>query len=282
MIYLVSKFHCTLVSSKNIDIIPNVKYQINSDIQPCLVVGYDNEIPFIFELNSRDNANISRFKVDKDTLIILNAKKYLTPYIDRIQFGKKEYIITLTHELKISCDGKVLLNSEVNDIEYSHYETVGEYLIIYFKGKRKYVAVIKDKELVFSNYYDEINIDGEDRFFMCRLYDSLNHGRVYSITQSKFESYLIYLDNDELNLKEELATIIFLDCIICGNLKYANMLLHESIRQDDASKISQFFPEFDTFYTLEKDKIVLIKKDTLVGICKFELNHGKITNIIVQ
>ena len=73
---------------------------------------------------------------------------------------------------------------------------------------------------------------------------------------------------------------MFLDCLRVGNFNFCNSMLSDSIKQEDSKNIKTFFPEFDDYYPIEDNIVILFKKNAPQGKFKFELNLDKIENII--
>jgi hypothetical protein len=167
----------------------------------------------------------------------------------------------------------------VENLIYSHFEIKNDMCFIYFSGKRSFVTVIKEDEICFSNYYDECNISEDEMLFMCKLNDTLNHGLVFKIKGKETEKYLVYLDNEELNLKSEFLPFVFLDCLMAENYKYCKNLLCEEMQIDNEKKTKNFFNSFDFYYPINNHKFILINKNTLAGIYDFEIENNKISNI---
>ena len=90
----------------------------------------------------------------------------------------------------------------------------------------------------------------------------------------------MYLDEHELRLKSSFVPHVFLDCVLAKNFKYCNELLDEKIKQGKPEDIGFFFPEFNLFYSINEITFVLINKNALAGIYKFEVNNNCITNIL--
>ena len=285
MKYLVSKFPCTLIGKSSVHLDENVKYELkNIDDNICMLFGDNGELPSCINFKTFEHFcsyhNILQFDFRSDNYIILYPQIVLPTTVNVLKIQNKELIISLSNELSISIDGENILKESVSELTYSHYEMRAEYCIIYFIGKRNFVVIIKEKELCCADYYDEINITDSEIYFMTRLYDSLNHGRVYSIKDKKFDSYLIYLDEYDMNLKSDFSMSVFLDALIAKNFNYCNAMLDEDIHQSEAKSILEFFPKFDDYYPLDSTNVALIEKNTLAGIFEFHIKDNKIENII--
>lgn len=275
MDYLISKMPCYAFNEKLIKIEQNVQYEIK-DISKFLVVGEDGFCSFVF---NKDNQSVLKVSHKSNNYYFLFPKCFSNGKVVSVRFQNNDYILSVSGELTILLDGNVLLDKVVDIITYSHYETFGKYCLIYFTGKRNFVVAIKDKKVCFAEYYDEYNFENNEHLFMCRLYDSLNHGRVFKISESKDESYLVYLDNQDMALKKDFVGAVFLDCLKAQNLKYANCLLSDEIKQENEKNIIEFFPNFDDFYFVNENEFFLLKKNTLAGIYSFEIADTKISNI---
>ena len=134
--------------------------------------------------------------------------------------------------------------------------------------------------MCFADYYDECNEGENEKIFMCKIGDILNHGLVFSLKGKETENYLVYLDNEELNLKNEFLPFVFLDCLKVGNYKYCNNLLCEEMKIENEKEIKDFFPQFDFYYPINNKQFILINKNTLTGIYDFEIENNKIVNIM--
>lgn len=277
MNYLISKSPCTLISNEVILIKPNVLYEI-SQISPCLVIGEGDTLPFVFDGN--ENASVYKIYHASNTYYFLFPHYAPSSSTIKIRFQNRDFLITVSNKLTISFDGEILLEANVNNITYSHLENFGKFCIIYFQGKRNYLVVLAGKELSFADFYDECNIEKGEYFFMSKLYDCLNHGRVLHLTQMTEENYLVYLDNEELHLKTEFVGNVFLDCLLAKNYKYCNHLLADDIKQKDAKNVVEFFPDFDEFFPIKENEFFLFKQNTLAGIYKFDVKDCVITNVM--
>ena len=197
----------------------------------------------------------------------------------KIKYGASDIELSMSDKIVLSCCGDVIFEREVEQLNYSHFEVINGFCLIYFSGKRDFVIVLKDKEIIFSDYYDEYNVNENERLFMVRLFDSLNHGKVLRIDGKDFETYLVYLDDNDLELKRDFVSHVFLDCVKAGNLKYANNLLCDNLKMEQVNLIQKFFPDFDYFYPIGQNEFVLTNKKALAGIFEFELINDKISNI---
>ena len=108
----------------------------------------------------------------------------------------------------------------------------------------------------------------------------MQHGKVFLIDRNnEYDSYLVYLNQRQIQ-DEMFVGFAMLDSIIVGNTKYANTLLSNDMRLEDAKGLMDFFPEYDDYVCVDTDTYALLKKNTLAGIYKFEISNNQITNII--
>ena len=157
-----------------------------------IVCGKNGEIPFALNFsNPANNENLEIVKYKSDEYYFLHSTMVATGSFVQIKHFNRQICVSQINELSITIDGDLVLSENVRDVSYSHYEVLGDLCIIYFLGKRKYFIVIKGNELCCANYYDELNLDGEERFYLCRLRDSLNHGKVCHIKDKKYDDYLV-------------------------------------------------------------------------------------------
>lgn len=283
MRYIIPKFNCVLLGNENIKLNKDVHYCCdNVDNQNFIIFGSKNELPFSFNFAERGSIYVETINYKNNEYNFIFPKKL--NYVNFVQFKYQNKLVCLTVEdfLNITIEGERVLHIEVDNVSYSHFEIFNQYCLIYFTGKRNFVVAIKDKELKFATYYDEVNIKDGEYFYMCRLCDSLNHGKVFHLKEKVYEDYLVYLDDFDLNLKSEFVGCVFLDCVLAKNLNYANNLLTKELQQDNKEKIIKFFQSFDWFVPIEKNDFLLFKKNTLAGIYTFEIKDNLITNIIQQ
>lgn len=283
MRYIIPLFDCVLCEEKNIVLNKNVQYVCEFvDNKNFIVIGKNNEIPFSFNMCDYSSTNVEKVIFKSNEFYFLSSKQSSSQGMFQFKYQNKQVCIALFNNLIISVDGESVLNKQVENISYSHFEIKNQLCFIYFTGKRNYVVVLSGNDVKIATYYDEININDNEYFYMCKLQDSLNHGKVFHIKEKTFEEYLVYLDDNDLMLKQNFVGCIFFDCILAGNLNYANNLLSEDLKQKDVNSISKFFPKFDYYFPINEREFILLKKNTLAGIYSFEINDCIITNIIQQ
>ncbi len=275
MDYLVVNKPCTLFKGETVNLMPNAPYEISGVDGAQLF--YKDKPAVLINLFA---PNVAKFTHAGDSYFLLDILGYNTFCFNHFTFAGASVDVTLTDNLVVCMDGAVLVNMGVEGVSYLGYEQVQKHLVIYFEGARNFCVIIKDKKLLYADYYDEINT-GDEFYILCRLNDQINHGRVAKIADSKFSSYLVYLDNLELNLQKDFMPLTFLDCFVAGNFKYCNSLLCADLQQKNPKSLKEFLPDFSRYFPLDFFTFALIKEHTPVGIVKFEL-EDKITNIIIE
>lgn len=279
MNYLVSTFDCVIFHEHKSTIHANVKYNISEIDNHAIIFPSNQGVPFLLD-TINPNGNVLKVKSQNDIFYFLFPKGCDKTFVTQFSFGSNHVVLTLTKTLYISIDGVLICEKNVENLQYSHFEIMGDICLIYFNGPRKFISVLNKQKLEYAEYYDECNVSEKEKYFMSKCNDSLNHGYVCHIENNKCETYLVYLDNDELLLKDEFVPFVFLDCVKIKNHIYCNSLLCEGIKLDDITKFEGFFPDFDYYYPITKQKFVLIKKNTLAGICEFIVDNNQISNII--
>ncbi|MBQ8615418.1 MAG: hypothetical protein IJ415_02510 [Clostridia bacterium] len=279
MNYLISTFDCVIFANKFFEIKENVKYKLTEKgHNKAMVFSNANTIPFILDLQNLCE-EVLKVKYGFDTFYFLFPNYYFNFFSTIINFKNKLVNVSLSSKLIITIDGVLTCDETVKNLSYSHYEIMNDLCLIYFTGARDYVVILKGNELCFASYYDECNIKDNEKYFMCKLKDSLNHGKVCQIKDKEVSSYLVYLDDEDLNLKDVFLPIVFMDCVKAENYKYCNNLLSESLKMQDEKGIKNFFPTFDFCYPIDESKVILINKNTLAGIYAFEIQNNLIVNI---
>lgn len=277
MNYLISRFDCCI--NNKIEILKNVKYKLSDIKDNYLIFGRQNEIPMNINF-AYQNKYVLKIEYNSNCYHVLFPTKVSNVNFFIVKHLNINYYIALSNQINICTDKENILNVDVSDINYSHHETMGNILLIYFLGKRNFVVILQNQEVKVASYYDEFNQLENEKLFLCKLKDCLNHGKVFRVKNNFLDKYLVYLDDYELNLKPRFLFFTFLDCLLAENYKYCNELLIEDIKQKESKNIKNFFPEFDFYFEMENNVFALIKKDTLTGIFKFESNNLKVTNII--
>ena len=277
MNYLVPLFNCFVGPDYLSQLNAGAKYQCDE---------FKNEKFFLLkngdvypQVISADSKNVVKVKFKKDNYFFIMETNSNTHLFSSWIFKDKTICLTLSEKMFVSIDGEILIEENVGGLKYSHHSIEKEFCFIFFEGERNYVVCLKSNEVVFSSYYDECNIKENEKYFMCRLNDLLNHGNVFHIKGEEFVQYLVYLDNESLNLKCEFLPMLFFDCLKAGNLKYCNSLLGDDLKFEDENQIKEFFSEFDFAYPIDALNVVLIKKNTLAGIYSFQIENNFIVNI---
>lgn len=280
MNYLVSKFDCMFVNDNTQLIEKNVRYKFEKE-NSFLVFGFNGELPFCFDIH-KEQDNVLQVKRGFENYFFISSSKMRPVETIVLTIQKHNISISVSSHLVVLINGNLEYNEQVEKIEYSGYEEMGNLCLLYFKGIRNFLLILEEGKVKIANYYDECNLDKEEKYFMCRLNDSLNHGKVIHIKDKKVENYLVYLDDYDLTLKDNFIANVFLDCVVAGNFKYCNNLLSDSIKQENYEEIKAFFPDFDWYYPIEDNVFVLTRKNTLAGIYKFEIVNSSIENIISE
>lgn len=279
MKYLIPMFNCVVFNDEIIKLKKGVKYKIVEMGNKCgIVFGCENEIPYAFDFEE-NSTNVLKVEFERNSYCFLFPHKNPNYFSTRFMFKSKEIELNLSSDLKVYLNKALICEENVENLKFSHFEIVGDICLIYFEGERNYLLVIFDDEIKFSNYYDECNCLKNEKYFMSKLNDSLNHGLICHIFDGKVETYLAYLDDDELNLKTEFVAFVFLDCVKAKNFNYCNELLCDNLKIKEKDQLEKFFPEFDYFYPLSENKFMLAKKNTLAGIYSFEIENNRISNI---
>ncbi len=284
MIYLVSKFPCLIVGKQTFVLQEDVKYCIEDiDDSYYFVSGLHGEQMFMVNFSKIESSSLEYVRA-----INLGRDKYvfLLPLLNKqnqylsLKLGGIEYQLNISSQLTITVDGDVLLTKNNVDISYSHSESVGDNAIIYFEGDRDFVIVMKQREVIYADFYDEINIEANERYFLTKRRDSLNHGTVCHVGEDKNEQYLVYLDDYELKMKHELELGVFLDCVKSGNNKYCEELLDKSIRPVESTAILEFFPKFSDYYLVDDKTAILFTDSKNAHTGKFAKINLSVVNIM--
>ena len=279
MKYLSPLFDCYRFDGEFVELKENVKYKIlESDHRLGLI--FTNRNNYVLDLNKKSK-NILEVKIKHDSFYFLLHKPENSVCLNNFKYNSAEISVCLSSQLTISYNLEVLCEIDVDGLNYSHHEFFGDFCLLFFEGERNFVVVLKGKDVCFCSHYDECNATDKEIYFMCKKMDSLNHGEVFRVEQTSFERYLVYLDNEELCLKDEFIPMVFLDCVLAKNFKYCNALLDDKLKLENATQIENFFPSFTRFFPISSNEIILINKNTLAGIFEFTIKDSKINNIIL-
>ncbi|MBR4998290.1 MAG: hypothetical protein IKY10_00265, partial [Clostridia bacterium] len=257
MNYLIPMCDCTLFSNACYELKGFAKYVIKQESnEKCLMFFKENQTPCLFDIKKCLSVN---YKFN--TYYFLNYSKTNPIFATTFKYKNKIVFVSMFEKLTITIDGVLICEEIVENLKYSHFEEKDDLCFIYFKGQRNYLVVLKNQEIKISTYYDECNINENEKYFMCRLNDSLNHGLVYNIKGEEISNFLVYLDDEEMKLQQCFVPVVFLDCVKAKNYSYCNNLLCDEIKLKDEKSISNFFEPFDWFYPIDEKTIFLIKKN---------------------
>lgn len=288
MNYLISNCDCNICDIPNISIKANVPYKVEDvENKICCCVANNAEPLYVNFYESYSHfatsnyKNLTCFEWKSDRYLFLTFHNFEGCDLRSFEFSGKQISVMCSKNIVVNMGEKQLVNMNVKDIKFSHYETDKDNCYIFFVGKRNFLVAFNKDKLLWADYYDEYNSDKEERQILKHLNDGLNQGKVLSVKAGETETYLVYIDDYEMNLKPDFIALIFMDCVVAGNFKYCVNLVEKSLGFDE-KMAKQFFPEFDSYFPLNSTTIALIKKNALVGICEFEIVDDKIVNIIVN
>lgn len=254
-------------------IYPDVKYILN---ESKIDILENNEVK-ILDLNSSQDVLRVKFRFDEYYFYRDNSSRDF--FATSFNYGKSIVSISIHSKIVVCINGSIVYEDYARNLKYSNFRIYDGFCLIYFTGDRKFLLALKDEKCVCYGFIDECNEVQDELLYLERLKDSLNHGRVYRFNNQSIETYLVYLDEEDMAMKKELTGCVFLDCVKAGNLRYANSILSAEIRQDDCNQIRSFFGEFDYYFMIDNEKFILINKNTLSGIFTFEYSDNLITNI---
>ncbi len=280
MNYLIPTFDCVVFDGSFTELKEDVKYEVHMCENCGIVFSKNNSSFFVLDFSSLDK-NILKVNDRKDVYYFIFKQNKNDFFTTKFTFKSSDIFINLSSNLKITVNDVLICEEDVENLNFSHYEIFKDLCLIYFEGDRNFVVVLKERELIVATYYDEFNESENEKIFMTKLNDSLNHGKVFQIKDNKLEEYLVYLDEEDLNLKSEFTPFVFLDCVKAKNFTYANQMLNENLKLKDEKEIKNFFPKFNCFYPINKNRFVLINKNTLAGIYEFNIENDLISNIIL-
>lgn len=274
MKYLIPLFDGFMVSQNSFEFCAGGKYLIKD--YDCFGRFFSKHNNFVGVINST-GGNIVEVKSGFDHYIFLSDNIAKESKVYKIKVNNQEFVLSVSNKLIVTIEDKLICEENVDNLNFSHYETIGEYAILYFEGKRNYLMVIKNQEVIFSSFYDECNILKDEKYFMGRVYDTLNHGKVCHIKDKKVETYLVYCDNLDMELKIEFIGMIFLDCVKVKNFSYLENLVSDL----PIKEVCEFLPKFDYYYPVSEKKFILLNKNALAGILEFEIHEDKISNVTI-
>ena len=123
-------------------------------------------------------------------------------------------------------------------------------------------------------------LSGMEVFVTFDLPDLIREGRILTLNHSDY--LLIEFDFGEdpefVDIMVSRLQELGLKLIIAHPERYD--FIKEDIQTHEAEKIVTFFPKFDDFTFIEINTFILTNKNALAGICKFEVENVKISNII--
>ena len=109
----------------------NVKYQITENNFNYTIFGKDNELPMVFNCYN-NHKNVLKFEHNYNRYFLLLPVKFGNVCFFKISQFNTNFYITVSSNLVICTDKENILEVEVGNVTYSHYETMGNILLIYF------------------------------------------------------------------------------------------------------------------------------------------------------
>lgn len=284
MIYFIPKCDGSFVEEK-FHFFAFGKYKLTDlkDKENLIVIKEQEEIKAIniyqVVYKNCESKHIKKCFVNGDIYLFFDAQSSEENESVVLNIFSHEIRLILGQKIKLYLDNECRCETKNFHLQYSHIEYYGKIALIFFISKRNFIIAIQDKEVIYFDYYDEINMNEKSCSVMTKKFDSLNHGCVLNVEKDKVEKYLVYLDEYEMRLKEEFCSCVFLDCARSENYKYSNQLLVESLRLEQESEIKDFLQDFDDFYPIDRKNVILTKKDVPQDILSFEIVNNNISNI---
>lgn len=284
MIYLIAKSDNYIANENFVKIESGAKY-IVSDI--------NNEFTQIIDAKSGKSFSVNFYD------LIYNSCS--NNYVKAIRFKNDIYCIvdfhddiyslcinTFEHVLYTEISNFIFINYQdsiekiklKNKIRFSHIEYFEKIAVLFFEGEKNFVVIVDENKILYCGYYSEINLKDNILTILHRVHDSINHGVVIKIEKGKFDSYLVYLDDFDLNLKSKFCLNVFLDCVLVGNYNYIENLLEESLLEQ-IDNLKKFFDDVLDYYPLDETHCVVMKKDATMDIFEFSVIDNKISNITI-
>lgn len=281
MVYLLSNKDCII---DDVEIKAGAKYFLNDMENKCVRI-VDKTSGKILAVNFYDliyNASIVDFvkivEFKHDIFCILNFFENSQSLTFNV-FDEILYLEISNQILVCFGDCKKIVKLE-NNIHFSHIEYFDKLCVLFFEGKRNFAIIIEKEKIQFVGYYDEIVLKDNDLTTLTRIEDSINHGLVTKIEKGKFDSYLVYLDENDLCLKPKFCMCVFLDCVLVENYSYIKNLLDDTLlEQIDNLKV--FFEGIKEYYPIDETHCIVIKKDAQTDIFEFSISDNKVSNITI-
>ncbi len=284
MVYLLSNKDCCIEDVVAHEIKAGAKYFLN-DIEDKYTRIIDktsgkilavNFFDLIYNFNKTEFAKVVNFKSDIICVLdFVENKNILTFDI----FGE-HLCIDISNQILINYFDCKEIVKFVSDIHFSHIEYFDKICVLFFEGKRDFAIIVEKGKILYAYYYDEINVKENNLTLLSRMNDSINHGLVAKIEKGKFDSYLVYLDDSDLNLKSKFCICVFLDCVLARNYSYIKNLLDETL-VDEMDNLKLFFDEIKDYYPIDETHCIVKKKDAQMDIFEFVISDNKILNITI-
>lgn len=284
MIYLISFSDCVVDSGVFVEIKANAKYRLEN-IEDKFInfinkkTGRICAVNFFKILNGFDlNENIKVVKFRQDIYCFLDLQENRQNYTFNI--FDETLVVEISNHIYVKYAGdqeKIILEK---DIKFSHIDRFGKIMVLYFDGERNFTILLNEEKILFAGFYDELKVDKDELAMLCKVNDSINHGWVVKIAKQEFEKYLVYLDDNEMKLKEKFLLSTFMDCVLVENFKYLKNLLDESL-VDQVENLKLFFEGVKEYFVIDENHCVVMKKDAQMDIFEFSILKNKVINITV-
>ena len=146
MNYLFSKLPLLVVEKDEI-IKKDIPYPFDNKL--LVVDRYDRTFYISGNFCSK---SIVKFSFNRDNYYFLFNYQPNEVCVVEIKFLMRSFYVVLSNSLKISSNGKILLDKLVEGIKYDCYEIVGSRCFIYFVGQRRFCVCIENEQIKMADY----------------------------------------------------------------------------------------------------------------------------------
>lgn len=147
------------------------------------------------------------------------------------------------------------------------------------KKIEKYVVVINGNEIIFNDFYNQINLDGKIEILSC-LNDIAKHAILTQISDKSISQKTVYEKNEPVfTFSPKIIPLAFLQALKVNNIKLCKHYLGDNLK--DVANLEMLNSYFKDYKKIEFDnnRYILFYKDFSHKIVEFTVLEDKICKI---
>lgn len=240
-----------------------------------------------YKINIRNNNgkiivenSFSEFVVHENVVLLILKKAEVNNNLN-ILLANNDINIFNTNTTSIITNHKsIALNDKFEKISQQKYKT---YTLYFLENEfKKYVVVLNGQSLIYSNYYNEIQLNKKIEI-LSKINDISKHAIVTTIENNLATQKIVYENNQPMLVKNpSLIPLAFLQALKIENIKLCYHYLNDNLKNTATiENLKNYFGGFNKVepLSLENNKIFALFYDTSIKLYSFTIENNKIVKI---